>query len=323
MPQPDRPKRILLLGATGTIGQAVLLRLDSEDYVTTCLVRLGSKASLPENVERIDADVTDRAGVDAVFSDHAFDAVISCMASRTGSAADAWAIDHHANSVVLAAAKEAGVRQFVLLSAICVQRPRLAFQHAKLAFEHELMDSGLTWSIIRPTAFFKSLSGQLARVKSGKPFLVFGDGKLTACKPISDVDLAQFIVSCLIEPDRQNQVLPIGGPGPAITPLDQVAMISELLGRDIAVKRIPIGMMKSIIGALSIAGLVSSKARDKAELARIGHYYASESMLVWDEVGQRYDADATPEFGSDTLKDFYAKVLADEKTVGLGEHSVF
>lgn len=76
--------------------------------------------------------------------------------------------------------------QFVRLSAICVQKPRLAFQHAKLAFEVELQASGLDWTIVRPTAYFKSLSGQVERVRQGKPFLMFGDGTLTACKPISD-----------------------------------------------------------------------------------------------------------------------------------------
>jgi divinyl chlorophyllide a 8-vinyl-reductase len=54
----------------------------------------------------------------------------------------------------------------VLLSAICVQKPELAFQHAKLAFERALIDSGLAYTIVRPTAFFKSLSGQVDRVSA-------------------------------------------------------------------------------------------------------------------------------------------------------------
>jgi divinyl chlorophyllide a 8-vinyl-reductase len=75
---------------------------------------------------------------------------------------------------------------------------------------------------VRPTAFFKSLSGQVARVQQGKPFLVFGDGTLTACKPISDDDLGDYLAGCLTRPDsRHNRVLPIGGPGPAITPRQQ------------------------------------------------------------------------------------------------------
>ena len=62
----------------------------------------------------------------------------------------------------------------------------------------------------------------------------------------------------------------------------------------------------------------------KAEFARIGRYYATESMLLWDEGAQAYDAEATPSYGSETLKDFYARVLS-EGLVGqeLGEQKLF
>ena len=56
-----------------------------------------------------------------------FDAVVSCLASRTGAPRDAWAIDHQAQLHGLAAAQAAGASHFVLLSAICVQKPLLAF----------------------------------------------------------------------------------------------------------------------------------------------------------------------------------------------------
>ena len=51
---------------------------------------------------------------------HACEAVISCVASRSGAPSDAGAIDHDLNSVALNAATNAGVTQFVLLSVICV-----------------------------------------------------------------------------------------------------------------------------------------------------------------------------------------------------------
>ena len=152
------------------------------------------------------------------FCGERFDALVSCMASRTGAPKDAWAIDYQAHANALAAAQKAGVTQVVLLSAICVQKPVLAFQYAKLAFEKALIDSGLIYSIVRATAFFKSLSGQVERVKRGKPFLVFGDGTLTACKPISDDDLADYLAECLEARAVATAILPIGGPGEAITP---------------------------------------------------------------------------------------------------------
>jgi len=257
------------------------------------------------------------------FKGERFDAVVSCMASRTGTPRDAWAVDHQAHLLVLEAAKRAGVPHMVLLSAICVQKPQLAFQQAKLAFERALMDSGLTWSIVRPTAFFKSLAGQVERVKRGKPFLIFGDGTLTACKPISDDDLAAFIASCLEDPDRQNRIMPIGGPGDAQTPRQQGEQLFALLGREPRFKQVPVGLLDTIISVLTVLGRVIPPLADKAQLARIGRYYATESMLVWDSADQRYDASATPSTGRDTLGDFFAKRLRGEATDDRGEHAVF
>ena len=62
---------------------------------------------------------------------------------------------------------------------------------------------------------------------------------------------------------------------------------------------------------------------DKAEFARIGHYYATESMLLWDERRQRYDAEATPEFGEITLEDSYRAQLAGRSQQRLGAQGLF
>jgi divinyl chlorophyllide a 8-vinyl-reductase len=257
------------------------------------------------------------------FANERFDALISCMASRTGTPRDAWRVDHQAHVHALQAAQAAGVKHFVLLSAICVQKPLLAFQHAKLAFEKALIDSGLTYTIVRPTAFFKSLSGQLERVKKGKPFLIFGDGQLTACKPISDDDLGDFLAGCIAQPSRYNRILPIGGPGPAITPRQQGEYLFQLLGKAPRFKSVPVGLMDVIIRTLSWLGQLIPAAADKAEFARIGRYYATESMLVWDASMQRYDADLTPSHGTHTLFQAYEKWVSGQAAPDRGEHAVF
>jgi divinyl chlorophyllide a 8-vinyl-reductase len=257
------------------------------------------------------------------FAGERFDAVVSCMASRTGAPKDAWAIDHDAHLQVLQAAQAAGVQHFVLLSAICVQKPKLAFQHAKLAFEHALLNSGMRYSIVRPTAFFKSLSGQIDRVRRGKPFLIFGNGELTACKPISDDDLGDYLAQCIQDPTRHNRVLPIGGPGPAITPLAQGHALFALLGKTPKFKRVPVALLDVIIATLSALGHVVPALAAKAELARIGRYYATESMLVLNPETGLYDENATPSTGTHTLKDHYAQVIAQGQSVNLGEHAVF
>lgn len=269
--------------------------------------------------EAVDLDALARDG----FKGEAFDAVISCMASRTGAPKDAWRVDYEAHTNVLSVAKDVGVRHFVLLSAICVQKPRLAFQQAKLAFEKELIASGLDYSIVQPTAFFKSLSGQVDRVMAGKSFLVFGDGRGTSVKPISDGDLANYIVDCLDDPLLRNRILPIGGPGPALTPREQGERLFELAGKPPRFTQVPLGFLDGVIGLLSTLGVVIPPLKDKAELARIGRYYASESMLVWDAETDRYDAEATPSTGTETLFDFYRALIAGETSVERGAHKVF
>lgn len=315
-----RGQTILLAGATGTIGRAVAFALRDEGAHVLALVRGESAGRLPPGVEPVITEMESGALARLTLT---CDAVISCLASRTGAPEDAWRIDHAAHLDILAMAQRAGARQFVLLSAICVQKPKLAFQRAKLAFEAALAESGMCYSIVRPTAYFKSLSGQLARLQAGKPFLMFGDGQRTACKPISDRDLARYMVACLNDPARQNRILPIGGPGPAQSPKQQGAALFAALGLEPRFQRVPFALMDGIVWALACAGVVSAKARAKAELARIGRYYASESMLVWDAQRGAYDADMTPETGQDRLEDFYAQLATGEAKVDLGEHAVF
>jgi len=314
------PKSVLLLGATGTIGRATANALVVAGYKVTAPVRPGSDTA---GMAFAFPSTLTQTALLSVMREHACEAVISCVASRSGAPGDARAIDHDLNSAALKAATSSGVAKFVLLSAICVQRPKLAFQQAKLAFEAELQAAPLTWSIVRPTAFFKSLSGQLNRVRAGKPFLLFGNGELTACKPISNDDLARYLVQCLTETTLQNRILPIGGPGPAMTPREQGEMLFEALGQTPRFKHVPVAMMSAIVSGLSIAGKVSSRLRDKAELARIGRYYATESMLVWDAGAGRYDADATPEFGSETLADHYKRLATEDVADDRREHAVF
>ena len=127
----------------------------------------------------------------------------------------------------------------------------------------------------------------------------------------------------MTNPARRNRILPIGGPGPAITPRDQAQALSKLLGREVRTRSAPLAVMDAAIFALSTLGRVSPRLADKAEFARIGRYYASESMLFWDEARQCYDADATPETGRETLFDFYEKLIRGEARIDLGAHAAF
>jgi divinyl chlorophyllide a 8-vinyl-reductase len=327
-------RRICVFGGTGTIGRATVAALVRHGHDVVCFVRpppessqslpISDAARLPDEADVRIVDLADPAALAHDLCDgEKFDVAVSCMASRSGAPDDAWAVDYHAQIIAMEAAKEAGLGHFILLSAICVQKPVLAFQHAKLAFEAALIDSGMRYSIVRPTAFFKSLSGQIERVRAGRPFLIFGDGTLTACKPISDDDLAEYIAGCLDDDSRWNRILPIGGPGDAITPRQQGEALFEMLGKPPRFRSIPVAMLRGIVGVLSAIGRLVPAAARKAELARIGRYYATESMLVLDPQSGRYDAASTPSTGTETLFDYYRSVLAGDTAPERGDHAVF
>jgi len=315
-------RRVMLLGATGTIGRATLHALLADGHEVVCPVRSPDDTLAPGAIQRT-CRITEPASLrDDCFRGEPFDVLVSCLASRSGLATDAWAIDHDAHVTALAEAQRSGVNHMVLLSAICVQKPKLAFQFAKLAFERKLADAGIAHSIVRPTAYFKSLSGQIRRVRQGKPFLLFGDGGLTATKPIGDDDLARYMALCLRDPALRG-ILPVGGPGPAFTPRDQAEWLFELLGQRPRLRSVPVALLDAIAATLAAAGTVAPRLRAKAELARIGRYYATESMLVWDGAAGRYDSEATPAFGSATLRDHYAAIIAGAPEQDLGAHRVF
>ena len=153
---------------------------------------------------------------------------------------------------------------------------------------------------------------------------MFGNGRTPRCKPIGEADLAAFVADCLTDPQKANRILPIGGPGPVITPRMQGELLSAALGKAPRFRRVPLWVFDGIISVLSLLGRVSSRLADTAEFARIGRYYASESMLLWDDEKGEYDADATPSFGKETLEAFYGRVAAEGMSgQELGDHSLF
>jgi hypothetical protein len=92
------PQRVMLLGATGTIGRATTRALLADGHEVICLVRPGAK-DLPAAADIRFGQVADPVSLrDDGFRGEGFDVLVSCLASRSGAPQDAWAIDHAANA---------------------------------------------------------------------------------------------------------------------------------------------------------------------------------------------------------------------------------
>ena len=299
--------KIFVAGSTGYIGKNVVkYALDNGFDVVTAKRHSDNKpGQLNKKLKVIKISNNDNNWIADLEK---VDVIISCLASRTGEPKDAHLVDYKLNCLLLEKAKALKCSQFILLSAICVQKPRLAFQFEKLAFEEELKKSGLNFSIVRPTAYFKSLSGQIENIKKGKPYVYFGDGQITQCNPISEKDLSLYILSCIKDKTKWQKILPIGGPKQSITPKDIGKILFEIFEVSPKYKSFPTKLLDAIRLLLLIISPFSNWAKNKSELIKIAKYYATESMLIWDEKKECYDANMTPSTGKDTLRDYFYSI---------------
>lgn len=308
----------VVAGATGYIGRAMVQESIKRGYNTVALVRDVEKLRKDEHkdffrgAQIVQCDVTNvneltktLQNISESCEGNKIESVISCLASRSGIKKDAYAIDYQATRNCLDSGIACGARHFVLLSAFCVKNPWLQFQQAKLKFEADLRSqSDMTWSIVRPTAFFKSLSGQLEPLQSGSPYVLFGNGEVTRCNPISESDLATFMVNCISDKTKENKILNIGGPDEPITQKIQGKMLFDVIGKTPEYVSAPLWIFDVIIDSFQWAAdtFKIEKFENAAEVGRIGKYYAVEDMLT---------TDPDEKFGTMTLKEHYEKIAVE------------
>lgn len=320
--KPSKTKTAIIAGATGYIGKSTVRESVRQGYNTIALVRDLEKVESPqgkalygqffEGAKVVECDVCDVEALTKTMAEiskenNGIEAIVSCLASRSGIKKDAYAIDYQATLNCLTAGRDKDVkaRHFVLLSAFCVKNPWLQFQQAKLKFEAALQEQkDMTWSIVRPTAFFKSVSGQLEVIQSGAPFVMFGDGEITRCNPISEADLATYLIDCITDKSRENKILNLGGPDEPLTMKKQGEMLYQAIGKEPNFFYAPVWLFDVIIDSLQwVADTFKSEAfENAAETGRIGKYYAVEDMLT-----------TAPEekFGTMTLQEHYNKIAVE------------
>lgn len=308
----------IIAGATGYIGRATVAEAVRQGYHAVALVRDTEKLEERKELfdqcfagaEVIECDVCDPEQLSKTFEkltdEHGSIAtVVSCLSSRSGIKKDAYRIDYQATLNCLEAGRKVGAGHFVLLSAFCVKNPWLKFQQAKLKFEEALTSqTDMTYTIVRPTAFFKSLSGQLEVCQSGYPFVLFGDGTVTRCNPIAESELAQYMLDSVKDPSRKNRIINLGGPDEPLTMKKQGEMLFQAIGKEPSFISTPLWLFDVIINTLQwLADILDSEDLDNAaETGRIGKYYAVEDMLT---------TDPDEKFGTITLQDHFDKIAVE------------
>lgn len=204
-------KKVLLAGATGNLGRHLLSELKQQGYNVKVLARSAHKAEaltpLPDEVLLADATKPETLtgcceGVALVIS-----AIGKSLSLKDKSNAGFHAIDFSANYNLLQEAKTAGVPQFIYISAFTAeQHPELAYFKAHADFSDALVDSGLNYVILQPTALFSTFEEIVAMARKGRVSSLGAGDKLT--NPIYEGDVAKVAVESIGIP---SQFIPLGG----------------------------------------------------------------------------------------------------------------
>jgi uncharacterized protein YbjT (DUF2867 family) len=240
---------VLVTGATGFVGPHVVHALRARDLPVRALVRDPGHAARLQSwgVELARGDVTDPSSLRSAVA--GVDTVIHLVAIIVGRPADFERIMAQGTRDLVAAAKEAGVRRFVLASALGLDestKDAVPYYRAKWAMETAVKESGLEYVIFRPSFVFGKDGGvlptfvRLARFAPVTPVIGSGAGRL---QPIWVEDVAEYFARAVDEPGVANRTFEIGGPD-APTWNEFWDLLKRTLGARRPTVHVPFGFMK-------------------------------------------------------------------------------
>lgn len=192
----------LVTGGAGVVGTALCRELLARDVCVRVLVLPGDTQAgfLPEGVEVFYGDVTDADSIREAFVgvDLVYHLAAILLSTKPGAFER---INAGGTRNVVNAAKAAGVKRLVYVSSISVTYPVLTeYGKSKLAGESFVKDSGLQWTIVRPTLVISSPIGTggiefnmfVSYVKRFPVYLMPGGGKCLK-RPVKSIDLVKGI----------------------------------------------------------------------------------------------------------------------------------
>ncbi|MGH3073482.1 MAG: NAD(P)H-binding protein [Gaiellales bacterium] len=204
--------KVLVTGATGYVGAAVVRRLEADGHA----VRPFSRAS--------GGDIADPASVEEAMD--GVDAAVNLVAILEGSPEQFDQVVAGGARNVVAAARAAGVRRLLHMSALGVTQehaPLTGYWGAKWQAKRAVVESDLDWTVFEPSFVFSQSGGAFAEFErlTRLPVVpVIGNGRYRH-QPVWLGDVAAAFSRALERPDTIGKVYPLGGP--------QVFTFDELL----------------------------------------------------------------------------------------------
>jgi len=303
-------QQVLVLGATGYIGHALVPELVARGYTPVVVTRKSLTAGEFPGAKVVVGDQVNARDLARVFDQHDIKAVISLISSRVPNDVDECRrVDYEAVSNAIDLAAKHGVEQFVHISDYGVYRPELLPQVFKLQVEGELIGGhhgAINWTIVRPTAYYPYLSINFGDVKNGEPYRIFDHGEYSMINPIAREDLAEFITNTLFDSDQYGRILPVGGPwveDNICTLKSAGLMMFDVLGKEPNLTVETMDSWDKKIRRMRRMAIVYPKMRNVA--------FYLEAAKYWTVVTH-----VAPPYGHRTLREFFEKLKDREYPTG-------
>jgi NADH dehydrogenase len=275
---------VLVTGGTGFVGGHVVHRLRASERPVRALVRDTRNAGRTASwgAELVQGDVADAASLRRALE--GCDAVVHLVAIRRGRPEDFERVMSQATRDLVAAAREAGVRRFVLVSAAGTS-PETAevvpYFRAKWAMEEAVRGSGLEHVIFRPSFVFGRDGGALPmfirQVRYSPVTPVVGNG-LARIQPIWVEDVAAFLDASLDRPDIGGRSFDLGGPD-VVAWNELYERIAKVLGKRRTRVNIPTGLLRAGAG-LTERLPRAPITRDELAMIEVGDNVAGDTAAV-------------------------------------------
>lgn len=241
----------LVVGATGLLGTEICRRLASVGKPFRAMVRRTSdqvKKDVLKQLggELVEADLKDRASLDRACQ--GVTAVISTptaiLSQQSGDTFDTVDLHGQMHLVDAARAAEVGRYVFVSVSGNLLKHRDNPLSAAKHAVENHLKQSGLTYTILRPTFFMEIwLSPHLGFDFANAKATIYGSGQ-NKISYVSLHNVADFAVESLSNPAGRNAILELGGLD-TLSQLEVVHIFKEVAGRPFEKQFVPEEALKA------------------------------------------------------------------------------
>jgi uncharacterized protein YbjT (DUF2867 family) len=235
--------KLLVVGATGTLGRQIARRALDEGYEVRCLVRSQKRAAFLREwgAELVRGDLCQPETLAPALE--GISAVINAATARATDSLSIRQVDWQGNINLIQAAKAANVERFIFLSILDSEKyPQVPLLEIKHCVEKYLAESGLNYTILRPCGFLQGLIGQYAiPILEGQAIWVMGTASPTAYMDTQDI--AKFAIRALKVPETENKSFPVVGPR-AWSADELIQLCEKLSGRDARITRLPIGVIR-------------------------------------------------------------------------------